>query len=323
MTKPWEPQRRTAAQREAEVLALINRALAAARRSHSRAAGTANMELACLLNQVAQRTHGRAWVLRHWLRLASFARINEVDAGIRKDSAHALAAAPGALLKRDDVTPNLLILRVAKPKGFHFVPGQYTTLSLGGEHNPYSIASAPHEPFLEFCIEHVPQGHFTRYLWALRPGECVTVADHAEGVVILDEHARHHLMFATVTGIAPFVSMLRHQAHVGFGNQRFTLLHGAGYQDELVYRNELEILQRQYPGALTYLPMVSRPAQSRNAGWQGVTGRVTDDQDRLVNNLSLVQDKARVYACGHPQMVEAVKAQFESNGFAVTTEAYW
>jgi ferredoxin-NADP reductase len=47
-------------------------------------------------------------------------------------------------------------------------------------------------------------------------------------------------MVATVTGIAPFVSMLRFTLHHGDRRFRFRVLQGASYQDEFAYRAELQ-----------------------------------------------------------------------------------
>jgi ferredoxin-NADP reductase len=73
-------------------------------------------------------------------------------------------------------------------------------------------------------------------------------------------------MVATVTGIAPFVSMLRWSLHQGDRRFRFRVLQGASYQDEFAYRGELEAAAREQPRLLTYVPSVSRQVRRSSVG---------------------------------------------------------
>src|SRR4029453_7926408 len=61
------------------------------------------------------------------------------------------------------------------------------------------------KPFLEL----VPHGELTPKLWTLRVGDAVSLRRRPKGVFTLEEKFPVHLLVATVTGIAPFVSMLR------------------------------------------------------------------------------------------------------------------
>src|SRR6185369_11137236 len=79
------------------------------------------------------------------------------------------------------------------------------------EERPYSIVSSPHEPFFEFFIELVPGGSITPRLWTLKLGSVIWVRRRTVGQLILNTAVTRHLMLATVTGIAPFVSILRTQ----------------------------------------------------------------------------------------------------------------
>src|SRR5690606_30915220 len=77
----------------------------------------------------------------------------------------------------------------------------------------YSIASAPHEPHLEFCIESVPGGLLSSLLFDVAPGDVLALAPSAKGAFTLETGRRRHVMVATVTGIAPLRSMLRDALH--------------------------------------------------------------------------------------------------------------
>ena len=122
---------------------------------------------------------------------------------------------PAELIERRDVSANLAIFRFRVVQRPSFTAGQYATISIAvagdvGE-RPYSIVSSPHEPFLEFFIELVPGGNITPKLWELKPGSSILVRRRIVGQFTLDTSVTPHLMLATVTGVAPFISILRTQ----------------------------------------------------------------------------------------------------------------
>jgi NAD(P)H-flavin reductase len=128
---------------------------------------------------------------------------------------------------------------------------------------------------------------------------------------------------ATVTGIAPFVSMLRFALHHGELRFRFRVLEGARYQDEFAYRAELEQAAAGQPDLLTYVPSVSRPGQARNRGWTGAVGRVNLVVEEHVERSRLMPESTVVYTCGHPAMIEDVATRLGPRGFTVKEERYW
>jgi ferredoxin-NADP reductase len=157
----------------------------------------------------------------------------------------------------------------------------------------------------------------------LKVGDVVSLRPRPKGVFILDPRLPSHLMVATVTGIAPFVSIVRHFLVRGDGRFRYVVLHGASYQNELVYGAELAEAAARYPEALVYVPTVSRPADARNRGWEGRLGRVNVLVEHELAVHALAPDTTLAYACGHPGMVADVAARLGTRGFAVKEERYW
>ena len=112
---------------------------------------------------------------------------------------------------------------------------------------PYSIVSSPLEPFLEFFIELVPGGSITPKLWELKLGSTILIRRRIVGQFTLDPAVTHHLMLATVTGVAPFVSMLRTQQidreRGATSNHQFVVIHGASRSADFgPYCSESEVL---------------------------------------------------------------------------------
>jgi NAD(P)H-flavin reductase len=230
---------------------------------------------------------------------------------------------PAEVIERREISETLLVLTVRPAQVLPFQPGQYVKLWVDGVKRRYSMVSAPHEDVLEFCIERVPGGEMTSRLWALRRGDVVAVRTKTKGKLRLDLRFPSHLMVATVTGIGPFVSMVRAYLHDGHRGHTFYVLHGASYHDEFVYQAELERLAALHPNLVTYVPVVSRPDEARNATWTGETGRVSGLVAKYIEQFALDPHSTRLYACGHPGMVKKVKERFERSGFRVQTERYW
>ncbi len=226
---------------------------------------------------------------------------------------------PGRVLAIEPCGPSVRILRIARPAGFTFEPGQYVKLGVpGGRREDFSLASAPHEPHLELAIELREGGRVTPALFSLRVGDVVEVSDTAKGKLLLDPSAPHHLMVATVTGIAPLISIVRDALHRGT-TADFTVVLGASYQAELPFHAELEALADASP-RLTYRPTVSRPDEPANHTWTGAKGRA----DVVARQLADGFDPAttHVYAVGNKGMIQSVTQSLGGAGFAISTESY-
>ena len=229
------------------------------------------------------------------------------------------------LVARTDVTDDLMVIKLQPEIEFSFRPGQYCTLGIENIERAYSIVSGPHETDLEIFVELVPppDGALTPLMWRLKVGDSMGIRPRAKGIFTTDERYQHHLLVATVTGIAPFISTIRSYFHRGAQCHKFYVLQGASYHDEFTYKTELEELARLNPDAVVYVPTVSRPKEEKNAGWRGITGRVNTIVEECVDRHGLKPDGTLVYACGHPGMIEDVNDRLAPRGFKVKEERYW
>ncbi len=217
------------------------------------------------------------------------------------------------LAERVDITDDLAVFRFRPERPLHFEAGQYATLALpGGDklvQRAYSIVSSPHEDDLEFFIELVPQGELTPRLWELHAGDELLVRCKIVGRFTRDPLFSHHLMLATVTGIAPYLSMMRLHRHALERGEatpgHFAILHGASVPHELgPYLDEMAAMHRA--GLLHYIPTISRPWL--DDGWTGETGRVEDVARKHADALGFTHAQTVAYACGHPQMIENARS---------------
>ncbi len=228
------------------------------------------------------------------------------------------------LVERKDVTGDLWTIKLDPEEGtFKFKAGQYCTLGLNGIERAYSIVSAPQEPFLEVFVELVPDGALTPLMWRMRLGDCMSIRPRAKGLFTMDQRVHHHFMLATVTGVAPSVSMVRSCLYEGVPGHKFYVILGASYQDELTYDKELAAIAAKHPKLLEFVPSVSRPNEERNAGWRGAAGRVNNVFEEYLEKFNLPQDDTMIYACGHPGMIEDVKAKVTPAGWMFKEERFW
>lgn len=238
------------------------------------------------------------------------------------------------ILRREDIAPDLWKIHIDPGGEFSFVAGQYATLGVRSPQatieRAYSIVSSPYEKEIEIFLELVPAGELTPKLYEIPIGGEVVMRKIAKGRFTLDLKSghRHHLLLATVTGVAPFVSYIRtlykdwKEGHFP-SDIRLHLINAASRSWEFGYREELEGVAREVPW-LTYMPTISRPWEDKE--WKGETGRVEDVIRKYTDLWQLPSADTSCYLCGHPQMIEHGVGILERRGFlknSIRQEVYW
>ena len=234
---------------------------------------------------------------------------------------------------RKDHAPDLWSIRVQPAQPLVFKPGQYATLGIEDGtrvvERPYSIVSSPAEEEIEFFFELVPHGGLTPALHAFQVGDAVLMRRQAKGLFVLDVKSgrKRHYMVSTVTGVAPYVSMVRtlaRQADAGETvDHELVLLQSASRSWELAYGEELEALARRF-NWLRYIPTVSRPWE--DPSWKGEVGRAEDVLRKHLDGDGLVPADTTAYLCGHPEMIANAKGILQRRGFpkeSIHEELYW
>jgi ferredoxin-NADP reductase len=235
------------------------------------------------------------------------------------------------LTQRIDLTEALSIFRIQPDQpperdanGAWFTAGQYCVIGLNNEDKPelgsvrrsMSIASAPEDDGpIEFYIRYVSkpesENPLTHLLWKIKEGDRLYLRPVPAGVFTV-EHTigvadpRLRVMVAAGTGSAPFVSMVRSELRRNpkADLSKYVLLHGASYDTDLGYRDELLGLTRTH--GLRYWGTVSRPKECPS--WTGDAGRVESyfDAGRLADlekRLGLAEGgftpkTAAIFICG-------------------------
>lgn len=267
---------------------------------------------------------------------------------VSPDSPTAPTASPdkivhSPLLARHEWNTHLLSIRIARPAGYSFMPGQFARIGLtdsAGETTwrAYSIVSAPHEDFLEFFLVVLPGGKFSARVAKLGVGESILVERPAQGFLTLDRFAdgADLWLIGTGTGLAPYISMLRTPSTW----QRFEHIIVAlsvreardlAYVDEL---NRHATSHRAGEARLSFVTSLTR--ESSDAAPGALTGRLTTLTEsgalEAAAGVAFDHARSRFMLCGNPEMVEAMRAILKARGFAmnrrmtpghIIVENYW
>ncbi len=232
--------------------------------------------------------------------------------------------APVTIVERRDHTPDLWSIRVRHDEEFPFTPGQYATLGVpqGAKlvERAYSIVSDPAEETIEFFFELVPEGALTPLLYEKGVGDEILMRRRAKGLFVLDAkrpEKTHHLLVSTVTGVAPYVSMVRTTrrqlaADPSLVAPQVLLIQAGSQSVELSYLDELRA-QAADLDWLTYVPSVSRPWEDPE--WSGELGRAEDVVRKHADAFGVTPENAVAYLCGHPEMIATVRGIMRRRGF--------
>ena len=222
-------------------------------------------------------------------------------------------------------TDRLFSFTTTRDTALRFSNGHFTMIGLRVNNKPllraYSIASANYEDHLEFLSIKVEEGPLTSRLRNIAVGDTIIVGRKPTGTLVVDYllPGKRLYMFATGTGLAPFMSIVRDPTTYERFEQ-IVLVHGVRNVDELAYHDLLvdhlpahEFLGDMVSSQLLYYPTVTRE-EYRNQG------RIPDliESDKLFAELGLppldaAQD--RVMICGSPAMLRDIRQLLERRGF--------
>ena len=220
-----------------------------------------------------------------------------------------------------------------------FEAGQYMTIGVFVEdptsptgtrivQRPYSVASDPGvagSDGYEMYVRLVHGGQFTPLLWRLPVGHRMRMIGPKGKFTLEPDDDRTHLFISSGTGNAPFVAMMKRLLREG-RPRRAVFLNGVSFAGDLGYRSLLEDWAASGAYPVTYIPTVSRPQATENAGWGGRWGRVEAIVNPVCDELGLTPDNSIAYICGNPDMIIAAEETLLGRGFPeaqVKKELYW
>ena len=201
----------------------------------------------------------------------------------------------------------------------------------------YSIASTRHGDNLEgktvsLCVRQLQyekegqtiNGVCSTYLCNINPGAKVKITGPVGKEMLLPEDEDANvIMLATGTGIAPMRTYLRRMFEPAerskngwkFGGKAWLFM-GAPHTANLLYDDDFERYQRDFPDNFHYTKAISREQQNLKGGRMYIQDRVMEHSDEIFKMIE--NPKTHVYMCGlkgmEPGIDEAMVAAASAKG---------
>ncbi|AAO27229.1 ferredoxin-NADP reductase [Buchnera aphidicola str. Bp (Baizongia pistaciae)] len=219
-----------------------------------------------------------------------------------------------------------------------FTAGQFTKLGYQKKNGKiiqraYSFVNAPHEKNLEFYMVLIKNGQLTTKLYNLNNTDHIQIKKKSYGFFTLNEIPTCKIlwMFATGTGIGPYLSMLKYQKNTE-KFQKIVLIHAVRYRHDLTYFNEINNLKNIYNKKLYTQFIISREKTNFS-----LSGRIpqllkTEELEKHIN-LFIENNTSHVMLCGNPDMVKQtqnflinnknMKKHLRRKPGQISSENYW
>ncbi|MBI2634521.1 FAD-dependent oxidoreductase [Candidatus Peregrinibacteria bacterium] len=200
------------------------------------------------------------------------------------------------------LTEDVFEIHFRTEEPLEFKAGQFVTIKIADKIPPcfraYSIASAPQPDCrnIKTCVKIVAEGRGSNWLKSLKAGTKINFIGPS-GKFTFKNPDKNSFFIATGTGVTPFLSMIEDQLKSGNKN-KIHLLFGLRHIKNIIYKDFLEQLRRQYPN-FSYEITLSKP---ENSTWKGSTGRVS----QILNTQNIDTKNTDYYICGLKEMIADV-----------------
>lgn len=205
-------------------------------------------------------------------------------------------------------------------KKIAYLPGQFLTLifKINGRRylRPYSFSSAPGiDKFLEVTVKRVSGGLVSNYVCDIVAiGDVVEVLPPMGDFVMPSEVAYNNypiVLWGVGSGITPLFSMIKYILQANITQQQVILVYGNRNTDTVIFKQQIEALQQQYPDKFTVWNFYTQITDAER-DMQNTKGRIAPSivLDALSKNLDL--SKSLHYICGPSGLKLAVKEALAS-----------
>ena len=143
------------------------------------------------------------------------------------------------LLNRRWLSKKAFEIELSRPHSFKFKAGQTISLMHESLKRYYSLISAPIDPTITLCLQHIPGGKLSPILAEAETGFRLEMTG-PHGYFTFTPSFRRPVFISTGTGIAPFISFARS------GITEFTLFQQAASAEEFYYQSYFRTMATRY-----------------------------------------------------------------------------
>lgn len=204
-------------------------------------------------------------------------------------------------------------MRPTKGQRLEYIAGQYAFFrfvdsKVTGEPHPFSFSSAPRYNKESVIVMIKADGDFTSSLDQVNVGDKVTIEGpygnfYPEEV---RESTKPIVLFSGGIGVTPSLSLLREEIAKN-SNRRIVFIWGIGFEEELMYLDELENFAKRYPNFSYHIIFSGEEVE-------GFPNGFVDDDFIKSEGLEEYYETASWHICGPPPMLNAAKGLLAANG---------
>jgi len=233
-------------------------------------------------------------------------------------------------------TPDASVIYLTLPAGreglFTFEAGQYITLKVDvngvEERRAYSLCTSPDDDKFGFCVKRLAGGKVSNYLLdTLKEGQTISVMP-PDGRFLAktdNDNRKTYYLIGAGSGITPLMSISRKVLEDEPGST-VHLIYGNRSEDTIIFKSELEAMEKRYSGQFTVNHILSQPAKKKVGGlkglfgkskptWQGRIGRI----DAKELGLFLAERESQTsnneyYICGPGGMIDTAEKELLRKG---------
>ena len=203
------------------------------------------------------------------------------------------------------------------PKLFRYYPGQFVTLEIPIDgsivRRSYTVSATPSRPHsISVTVKRVDGGQISNWLHDnLRVGNTLFLTGPNGTFTCIPDDTGPYLFISGGSGITPVMSMSRWLCDTT-PDADIHFLHFARSPDDLIFAEELQLMQRNHPG---FRCQFVCSEVKEGSTWNGPTGRISPE---ILTELVPDLKNRGVYLCGPLGFMEATRAMLEQLGFEMT-----
>jgi ring-1,2-phenylacetyl-CoA epoxidase subunit PaaE len=198
---------------------------------------------------------------------------------------------------------------------FKFTQGQYITfkVKVNGEElrRSYSICTSPvTDNEIRVAVKKVIGGKVSTYFNEhLKAGDVVEVMPPMGNFYsTLDQNnQKHYVLFAGGSGITPMLSILKTSLDVE-PKSEVTLFYGNQNESSIIFRNQLDELEKKHEGRLKVYHILNEPEHEHNKIDELFIGMMLPEKNKaLLDKFIEIKDNNEYFICGPTGMMKSVE----------------
>ncbi|KAF5103852.1 hypothetical protein D0Z03_000028 [Geotrichum reessii] len=220
------------------------------------------------------------------------------------------------LIDKVPVSHNANIYRFALPRETDVLglpTGQHITITTTIDDKEVSRSYTPisnnqDEGHFELLVKHYPEGKISSHLNNLKLQQTIKVKGPKGKMVYKANMVKHIGMIAGGTGIAPMLQVLSTIVRDPYDITRVSLIFANVTEEDILLKEDIDEIAAKYPYFKVHYVLNNPPED-----WDGSTGFVTEDLIR--EHLPAPSRDTKIFICGPPPMVAAMKKATEAVGY--------